>query len=143
MPSQSALDNLFMDIAARCATESKARRTKVGAVLVRDGNIISMGWNGMPSGMDNNCEIEQPDGTLVTRPEVAHAESNMLTKLLESDWPTSTKGATVYVTLSPCPECAKLLKQAKIKRVVYKDEYRLKEGIDMLRTLGVPCEQMK
>ena len=135
------LDTLFLDVAERISEMSYARRLKVGAILVKEGNIISMGWNGTPAGMDNNCEIEHADGTMSTRPEVLHAESNLLTKLAASGG-MGAEGSTLYCTYSPCPECAKLIKQSKVARVVYRHQYRLIDGIEMLNKLGVPCEQL-
>lgn len=141
MDKQLKLDRLFSDIADRISEESHARRLKVGCVIVKDGNIISMGWNGMPSGMDNNCEIEQPDGTLITRREVSHAESNAIGKLAARGG-VGALGATIYTSYSPCAECAKLIKQANITRVVFRRQYRLPDGIDMLKALGVECTHL-
>ncbi len=131
-----------MDIAGRVALMSAARRAKVGAVLTKSNNIISYGWNGTPAGDDNNCENEQPDGTLITKPEVLHAESNMLSKLT-AEGGAGAAGSTLYVTLSPCFECSKLIKQAKITRVVYRDQYRDSAGIDFLQKRGVIVEKFK
>jgi dCMP deaminase len=142
MNKQEKLDFLYMDIAARVSDMSYGRRLKVGAVIVKGDNVISMGWNGMPSGMDNNCEIEHEDGHLSTRPETLHAESNALMKLARSGG-VGSLGATIYTTYSPCPECAKLIKQAGISRVVYRHNYRLLDGIDMLKALDVPVIQLK
>lgn len=141
MPNLAKLDNMYMDIAARVAAMSYARRAKVGAVLAHNNNIISYGWNGSPSGQDNNCENEI-NGVLSTKPEVLHAESNVLMKLVASGG-TGSSGSTLYVTLSPCFECAKLIKQAKISRVVYRDQYRDSSGIDFLTSLGVVVEKIK
>lgn len=135
------LDNLFLDVAERISEMSYARRLKVGAILVKDGNIISMGWNGTPAGMDNNCEHENPDGTLSTLPEVLHAESNLLMKLAASGG-NGAEGSTLYCTYSPCPECAKLIKQSKVSRVVFRHQYRLLDGVQMLGRLGIKCEQL-
>lgn len=139
---QQKLDTLFVDLAARIAEMSYAKRLKVGAVIVHDGNIVSMGWNGTPNGMDNCCEIELPNGELITKPVVLHAESNALMKLAASG-SNGAEGATLYQTHSPCPECAKLIKQAKIERVVYRHAYRLTDGVEMLELLGVKCTQLK
>jgi pyrimidine deaminase RibD-like protein len=102
MPSQAKLDNLYMDIAERIAQMSHSRRLKVGALVVQGRNIISFGYNGTPSGFDNNCEIENPDGTLTTRPEVLHAEYNVAFKLKETNTHGQLNGATLYCTHSPC-----------------------------------------
>lgn len=139
MASQTKLDALYMDIAARVSQMSLARRLKVGAIIVKGDNIISLGWNGTPAGMDNSCEV-QINGELMTKPEVLHAESNCLMKLVATGNFGAT-GSTMYTTHSPCPECAKLIKQAKIARVVYLTEYRIRTGIDMLHNFGVATEK--
>ena len=142
MPAQDKLDNLYMSIADRISGMSHARRKKVGAVIANDTNILSYGWNGTPAGDDNDCEIENDDGTLQTKNEVLHAESNALMKLVSTGG-VGAQGATLYVTMSPCKECAKLIKQAKIKRVVYREHYRDTGGIDFLTKRGVKVEQLK
>jgi dCMP deaminase len=139
-------DNLYLDIAGRVALESHALRAKGGAVLVRDDNILSMGYNGMPSGMDNCCEITAPivdygeEPITVTRPEVLHAESNALAKIARST--QTSEGSTMYVTLSPCMECAKLMVQAGVKRVVYRDQYRDLSSITFLKQNNIEVEQI-
>lgn len=138
MEKQQRLDRLYLDIAARIAQESYGLRAKVGALIVKDNNIVSMGWNGTPSGMDNECEIIHPDGTMTTKPEVLHAESNALMKLAAST--LSGKDGTLYVTFSPCPECAKLIYQAGIKRVVYSTKYRITAGILFLQKVGIAVD---
>jgi dCMP deaminase len=138
---QEKLDTLYMDTAERFSQMSYARLTKVGAVLVKDENVISFGWNGTPSGMDNNCETELPDGTLVSKPEVCHAEQNLFSKLTRKGG-IGADGATLYVTMAPCPECAKQIKGAGVVKVVYRDIYRLPDGIEMLKKLGVTCVQI-
>ena len=105
-------DNFYMDVAVRTAEMSYARRKKVGCVIVKDGNIISLGWNGMPSGMDNNCEVEG-DGVLHTRYEVSHAEENALSKLAKRGG--GADGSTVYNTYEPCLQCAKLMYSCGVK----------------------------
>lgn len=140
MTKQDKLDALFMDLADRIALMSHAERAKVGALIVKDGNIISMGWNGTPAGMDNCCEELSASGDLSTKSEVLHAESNSLMKLAAGSGQAS--GATLYCTFSPCPECAKLIKQAKITRVAYRKVYRLSDGVDMLRRLNVQVDQI-
>lgn len=143
MNKQEKLDNLYMDIAERVAQMSYGRRLKVGSVLTKETNIISYGWNGTPSGTDNNCEIEHSDGSLSTKPDVLHAEANSIMKLVSSDGAISSKDSILYTTHSPCYECAKLIKQAGIARVVFRHQYRLPEGINLLRRLGVQVEQLK
>jgi len=138
---QHKLDILFMDLADRIGLMSYATRAKVGAIVVKDDNIISMGWNGTPSGMDNCCEVLDENGVLTTKPEVLHAESNALMKLSAGS-SVGASGATMYCTYSPCPECAKLIKQAKILRVVYRNVYRLTDGIDMLKNLNVQVDKI-
>ena len=135
MADPAKLDNLFLDIAYRIGQMSHSRRRSVGALIVKDGNIISMGWNGMPSGMDNNCEYGDDDA-LVIREEVLHAESNALMKLAASGTLGST-GATLYCTASPCMQCAKLIAQAKISRVVFRELYTRSDGLGLLNAVGV------
>ena len=134
-------DKLYMDIAKRVAQMSYATRAQVGAVIVKDGRIISMGWNGMPSGWANECEdkLFNPNLT-VTKPEVLHAESNAIAKLAKSY--ESGDGAKMYCTISPCMDCAKLIYQAGIKEVIYKDEYRNTDGIQFLRECAVYVQQL-
>lgn len=129
-------DQSYIEMAAVWARNSYCKRRQVGALLVKDRMIISDGYNGTPSGFENNCEDESG----VTRPYVLHAEANAITKVAKSG--NSSCGATLYVTASPCMECAKLIIQAGIKRVVYRDEYRLTDGIELLKTAGVEVEQV-
>jgi dCMP deaminase len=136
---QSKLDDLYMDLAKRISQMSHSRRSKVGAVLVKDDNIISYGWNGTPAGDNNNCEHETEDG-LVTKPEVVHAESNTLMKLAAKGGSGSV-GSYLYCTLSPCIECSKLIKQSQVARVVFGEIYRSTDGIDFLQSRGVSVEQ--
>ena len=126
---------MYLDICSRIAHMSHAKRAKVGALLVKDNNIISMGWNGTPSGFDNECEAINTDGDLVTKPEVLHAESNCIMKVAQST--QSSLGSTMYITISPCMDCAKLIAQSGVKRVVYKDFYRDKKSLDFLRRCGI------
>lgn len=121
---------------------SYAQRKQVGAVVVKDDNIISFGWNGTPSGDDNTCEDVLPDGTIVTKSTVLHAELNALMKL-SANGGTGAAGSTLYVTLSPCGECAKLIKQAKIKSVYFKERYRDDTGIEFLRSRGIDVVQLE
>lgn len=137
---QRRMDELFLDIAERISKESHAKKLKVGSVLVRGDNIISMGWNGMPAGMDNNCEYVLADGTMKTRPEVSHGESNCLMKLAATGI-GSSDGATLYNTHPPCPSCAKLIKQGKVARFVYRYPYK-EDGLAMLRAFGVAYEHI-
>jgi dCMP deaminase len=112
---------MYLDIAKRISEMSFAERKKVGCVSVKNGRIISMGWNGMPSKFTNVAEIKK-DGQLVTKKEVIHAEMNMFAKLAKSN--DSIEGADLYVTLSPCFECSKLIMQSGIKRVFFIEKYR-------------------
>ncbi|MBQ9475803.1 MAG: dCMP deaminase family protein [Bacteroidales bacterium] len=130
-------DEKYMQMARIWAENSYCKRRKVGAILVKDRMIISDGYNGTPSGFENICEDENG----VTKPYVLHAEANAITKIAKSG--NSADGATLYVTASPCVECSKLIIQSGIKRVVYSDEYRLTDGIDLLRRAGIEIEQLK
>ena len=112
------------------------QRRKVGALVVKEKMIISDGYNGTPSGFENVCE----DAHGVTHPYVLHAEANAITKLARSG--NNSDQATLYVTASPCIECAKLIIQAGIRRVVYAEQYRLTDGIDLLRRAGVEVEHL-
>ena len=135
MDKQTKRDYLYMRMARTWAENSYCVRRKVGALLVKDQMIISDGYNGTPSGFENICE---EDG--VTKPYVLHAEANAITKVAKSG--NSSEGATLYVTASPCLECSKLIIQSGIKRVVYRDEYRLTDGIDLLRRAGIEVEKV-
>lgn len=119
------------------AKNSYCTRRQVGAILVKDRMIISDGYNGTPAGFENVCEDENG----VTKPYVLHAEANAITKVAKSG--NSSLGATLYVTASPCLECAKLIIQAGICRVVYKEEYRITDGVDLLRRAGVQVEKFE
>ena len=123
---QRKLDTVFMNITKEVATLSHCVRFKVGAVLVKDGNIISMGYNGTPAGMDNCCERDN-----ITLPHVIHGEVNAILKAAKTG--TSVNGGTLYLTLSPCLDCSKLILQSGIKRVVYLTAYRNLEGVDFLK----------
>lgn len=134
-------DIAYMKMALAIAELSYAEKKKVGAIIVSpDGQVISHGFNGMPTGWDNCCEDVMPDGKLVTKVEVLHAETNAITKLAKST--DSAKDATLYVTLSPCINCAKLIHQSDIKRVVYLNKYKDLSGIDFLEKCGVKVEQI-
>jgi dCMP deaminase len=141
MTKQEKLDALFMDMAVRISEMSYSQRSKVGVVLVKGSNVISMGWNGRAAGVDNTCEIELPDGSLVTRPDVYHAEENCLNKLTAKGG-IGAEGAELYTTLSPCPTCAKQIKGAGVTRVIYRTAYRLTDGLDLLKALGVTCDHL-
>lgn len=168
-PTRIELDEAYMQMAEVWARRSKANRKQVGALIVKDKQIISDGYNGLPAGdKDDVCELVSPADTsawhtmseaeinakwpyrdangnaytLITKPEVLHAESNALMKIAENGG-VGAQGGTLYVTMSPCAECAKLIKQAKIKRVVYREEYRDTRGIAFLRERGVVVEQLK
>lgn len=130
MDKQKRFDRSYLEMASVWAKNSYCQRRKVGAIIVKDKMIISDGYNGTPSGFENVCE---EDG--VTKPYVLHAEANAITKVAKSN--NSSDGATLYVTASPCMECSKLIIQAGIKRVVYSEEYRITDGIDLLRRAGV------
>jgi len=140
MPDQKKLDVLYMDIAYRIADMSYAQRKKVGALIVKDGNIIAYGWNGTPTGFDNACENVMPDGSLVTKDELIHAEQNALAKAAKGVIPVN--GATLYVTLSPCWYCSGSIIQSGIKRVVYHEEYRKPESIAFLSKANVLVEKI-
>lgn len=129
-------DASYMEMAAIWAKNSYCRRRQVGALIVKDRMIISDGYNGTPSGFENICEDENG----VTKPYVLHAEANAITKVAKSG--NSSEGATLYVTASPCIECAKLIIQSGIKRLVYRDEYRLTDGVDLLRRAGITVEKV-
>lgn len=131
---QSELDKRYLRMAAIWAENSYCKRRKVGALIVKDKMIISDGYNGTPSGFENVCEDENN----VTKPYVLHAEANAITKVAASS--NSSSGATIYVTSSPCIECAKLIIQSGIKRVVYSEKYRMEDGCLLLRRAGVQVD---
>lgn len=128
---QEILDKRYMRMALIWAENSYCQRRQVGALIVKDKMIISDGYNGTPAGFENVCEDENG----VTRPYVLHAEANAITKIARSC--NSSEGATMYVTASPCIECAKLIIQAGIKRVVYAEKYRLEDGLDLLKRANI------
>ena len=133
---QLRLDLKYLRMAGIWSENSYCERRKVGCLVVKDKMIISDGYNGTPSGFENVCEDENG----VTKPYVLHAEANAITKVAKSG--NSSEGATLYVTASPCVECAKLIIQAGIRRVVYTDAYRLTDGVDLLRRAGIEIEQV-
>lgn len=128
---QNLLDIRYMKMAFIWSENSYCKRRKVGALLVKDKMIISDGYNGTPSGFENICEDENNG----TKPYVLHAEANAITKVARSN--NSSNGATLYVTSSPCIECAKLIIQAGIRRVVYSDAYRLSDGVELLERANI------
>lgn len=128
---QEKLDSRYLRMARIWAENSYCTRRQVGALVVKDKMIISDGYNGTPSGFENVCE----DDNGITKPYVLHAEANAITKLARSG--NNSDGSTLYVTASPCIECAKLIIQSGIKRVVYGEKYRLSDGIDLLRRANI------
>ena len=128
---QFELDKRYIRMAGIWAENSYCQRRKVGALIVKDKMIISDGYNGTPSGFENVCEDENN----VTKPYVLHAEANAITKIARSS--NSSAGATMYVTAAPCIECAKLIIQAGIRRVVYSEQYRLEDGLDLLKRADI------
>ncbi len=129
-------DSRYLEMAEVWAKNSYCKRRQVGALIVKDRMIISDGYNGTPSGFENICEDENG----VTKPYVLHAEANAITKVAKSG--NSSQGSTLYVTASPCLQCSKLIIQSGIKRVVYRDEYRLTDGVDLLRRAGIEVEKV-
>lgn len=134
---QELLDRRYLAMARIWAQNSYCKRRQVGALLVRDKMIISDGYNGTPSGFENECEDENNK----TKPYVLHAEANAITKVARSG--NSSEGATLYVTSSPCIECAKLIIQAGIKRVVFSEKYRVEDGINLLKRANIEIVQVE
>lgn len=135
-------DKAYMKTAETFGSLSTAKRLQVGAIVVKDNRIVSIGYNGMPSGWSNECEDEviteyesYTDSALVTKPEVIHAEANAIAKLARST--ESGEGATMYITHAPCIECAKMIYTSGITKVYYKNEYRSEDGIEFLRKCNV------
>lgn len=144
---KTKLKEAYMKTAETFAELSHARRLHVGAIIVKDDRIISIGYNGMPAGWDNNCEYEiiVEDGDdytteLKTRPEVLHAETNAIAKLAKSN--ESGLDATMFITHAPCLDCAKLIYQSGINSVFYRNAYRSEAGIEFLKQSDVKVEQM-
>lgn len=133
LSKQTKLDLRYLRMARIWAENSYCKRRQVGALVVKDKMIISDGYNGTPSGFENICEEND-----ITKPYVLHAEANAITKLARSS--NNSDGSTLYVTASPCIECAKLIIQAGIKRVVYAEKYRLNDGIQLLERAGIKVE---
>lgn len=137
---QHRYDIAYMKMAEAFSKLSYAERAKVGCVIVSpEDQVISQGYNGMPSGMNNCCEHEE-QGKLISNSEVLHAESNAITKCAK--WGGKTDGATIYITLSPCMECAKLIIQAGIKRVVFKEKYRNTDALTLLADVGIEVSEL-
>jgi dCMP deaminase len=132
-------DKLYISFAEEAAKMSYAVRSKVGCVIVKDNNIVSYGFNGMPSGLNNICEETLPNGELVTKKEVLHSELNAVIKTAKHG--INIEGSTIYITLSPCFNCSVILLQSGIKKVVYKEEYRDLSGVDFLRKNGIEVEK--
>jgi dCMP deaminase len=130
----------YMAFAEQASKASYCDRNKVGAILVKDHNIISFGYNGTPHGFDNSCEHIVTGGALETKSEVLHAESNTITKCAQSTG--NSKGSTLYVTVAPCFDCAKLIIQAGIIKVFYKYPYRLPEGLALLYQAKIKTYQI-
>lgn len=133
---KAALDCRYARMAQIWAENSYCVRRKVGALVVKDNMIISDGYNGTPTGFENICEDENN----ISKPYVLHAEANAITKLARSS--NSSEGATLYVTASPCIECAKLIIQSGIKRVIYTEKYRLTDGIELLERAGIEVKYL-
>ena len=132
-------NEMYMQIALLTAQRSYAQRLKVGCVIVKNHSIISFGWNGMPTGYDNCWEMEV-DGKLVTRPEVQHAELNAIAKLAENGY--SSKGASIFISHSPCIQCSLLIQKCGITHVYYHEAYRDDTGINFLKKAGIHVEQL-
>lgn len=137
MDKQEILDSRYLRMAQIWAENSYCKRRQVGAIIVKDKMIISDGYNGTPVGFENVCEDDNDH----TKPYVLHAEANAITKVAQSN--NSSNGATLYVTSSPCIECAKLIIQAGIKRVVFNEIYRLTDGIELMKRAGIDCVQLE
>lgn len=135
LSKQAKLDLRYLRMARIWAENSYCKRRQVGALVVKDKMIISDGYNGTPSGFENVCEDNN-----VTKPYVLHAEANAITKLARSS--NNSEGSTLYVTASPCIECAKLIIQSGIKRVVYAEKYRLDDGIKLMQRAGIKVEYL-
>lgn len=134
---QVQVDSRYLRMAGIWAENSYCKRRKVGALMVKDKMIISDGYNGTPTGFENVCEEDND----TTKAYVLHAEANAITKVAKTN--QSSEGATLYITSSPCMECAKLIIQAGIERVVYSDKYRTEEGIQLLERAGINIEYLE
>lgn len=133
---QHQFDIRYLEMARIWATNSYCKRRQVGALIVKDRMIISDGYNGTPAGFENECEDENDH----TKPYVLHAEANAISKVAKSN--NSSEGATLYITASPCLECAKLIIQAGIIRVVFSENYRIMDGIDLLKRANIEIVQI-
>jgi dCMP deaminase len=133
---QELLDRRYLEMARIWAQNSYCKRKQVGALIVKDRMIISDGYNGTPSGFENNCEDEENK----TKPYVLHAEANAITKVAKSN--NSSENSTLYITTSPCLECSKLIIQSGIRRVVFNDKYRNEDGLKLLERAGVEIVQL-
>lgn len=135
---QHQIDSRYLRMARIWAENSYCQRRKVGAILVKEQMIISDGFNGTPAGFENICEDVNSG---LTKPYVLHAEANAITKVARSN--NSSEGSTLYITASPCLECAKLIIQAGIKRIVFNELYRITDGIDLLERAGIECVHLQ
>jgi len=139
MAKQSKLNEVYLNMAQELSTLSHAKRKKVGCLIVKETQIISEGYNGTPKGFDNSCEYYDYVEEMYTKPEVLHAESNAITKLARST--NSSNGSTLYVTLAPCYQCSKLIIQAGIKEVFFREKYK-NDGLLLLNKAGVDTHQL-
>ena len=137
--TQEQSDKYYIKVAKLCAKNSYAIKLQVGAVIVKNGQIMSDGFNGTPCGFENKCEVKSMDGSLHTLSYVLHAESNAILKCAK--YGRATNGSTLYITHSPCIECAKLIIQAGIIRVVYLEEYKTLDGVELLKRIGIKVEK--
>jgi dCMP deaminase len=133
---QELLDRRYLEMARIWSQNSYCKRKQVGALIVKDKMIISDGYNGTPSGFENNCEDDENK----TKPYVLHAEANAITKVAKSN--NSSENATLYITTSPCLECSKLIIQSGIRRVVFNDKYRNEDGLKLLERAGINIVQI-
>lgn len=147
MSREKRMNDFYMGVALSCSEMSRAERLKVGAIVVKNDNIISFSWNGTPAGWSNVCEEEviteyesHTESELITKPEVLHAEENALMKLAKSI--ESGYGAKMYVTHAPCMQCAKLIYSAGITKVYYREQYRSIKGLEFLQKCNVEVEQL-
>ena len=143
MPSQLDLDIAYVKMAEIWSQLSKAKRKKVGCIIVKNGMIISDGYNGTPKGFDNNCEMQDPRfcwAQEITKPEVLHAESNAITKLAKST--QSSINSTLYSTASPCLDCSKLIIQSGISRVFFKEIYKNLDGVNLLLDADIQVDTL-